>query len=901
MKKNILKSLFVSVLCMLAASCQDTEFAETLDSSKAQVMFSIAMDTPAARSRATWDDNQGSQSAAIGDEYDNRIDMNQFIVKLEGKVNNVNKEYSIKEIIKWKEDGASENNYMFVGIVDGINGETTVTNTKITVYANMGETYSADIETKTFTRESAKEYIPMWGVASPGSLTFRPGKRENVGTISLLRAMAKFEVSISDALEAKGYKLTDVKLNKFNRKGNFMPKGYADVSETTILGQEAVLNENTTDQEQNVSLPALEENKKYVVYLPEISNTNGNELKMLLTFKKGTDELIETEVVVKDYTEANTGLINIVRNHWYQYEIKDIVNGQPEVHYNVLQWVTKDIEVGGAGFLGLSTDLVEVFSANTGTLQFVSSSPIVDVRLSDIYKHEKNGTFTEGTADGVKAYYITKFGKKTELGQYPGFTIANQETELARETQILNYIDNNVEWSENVNEGTITIDSPYMTHDEFKAESHNDTPRYLEFLVTNQQGMTATFRMVQYPPVVITNVEGYFSYREDFRIGNLPHYYYKDQFRSTFGQKEPIDNGEATHYKNPIAPFFSLVGFFKYNEAEWNNKTDRAIKNLSKVIWEEGVYGLMERDYYRTDAYKNNGTSGVFHRRHVLWESGSAYPDDNSANYDDESYYYQAVGPIYYKEDTKKYYRRHYTGSIKATFFAKFVSKVHDDGKATINKQVPNTANTIWDSWVSWGDFFGYHANHRMYHIRTAITSNNYTIGWPKMVEEDGRIYTAEGKANSQIVSPSFMVASQLGETTVQVDEQYYPKVPRAEGMYAFAKRQCEQYAEAFYEDIDNDGYTAGKDPITHYSDWRLPTKAELEVINNYQKSSRAMDVVLTEDSYFCASLDAENYNNSTVLFDRRTNPNGEITKYYMRCVRDVKPGEKPLKKVYPI
>ena len=57
MKKYILKSLFVSVLCMLAASCQDTEFVETLDSSKAQVMFSVAMDSPAARSRATWGDD----------------------------------------------------------------------------------------------------------------------------------------------------------------------------------------------------------------------------------------------------------------------------------------------------------------------------------------------------------------------------------------------------------------------------------------------------------------------------------------------------------------------------------------------------------------------------------------------------------------------------------------------------------------------------------------------------------------------------------------------------------------------------------------------------------------------------------------------------------------------------
>ena len=48
------------------------------------------------------------------------------------------------------------------------------------------------------------------------------------------------------------------------------------------------------------------------------------------------------------------------------------------------------------------------------------------------------------------------------------------------------------------------------------AESHYNTIRYLEFEVTNADGLTATFRVMQYPVIYITNQQGWYSYREDF-------------------------------------------------------------------------------------------------------------------------------------------------------------------------------------------------------------------------------------------------------------------------------------------------------------------------------------------------------------------------------------------------
>ena len=109
MKKYFLHILLVGVLGMLAVSCSDEYDSMGLDSRKAQVVFSVAMDTPVSRSRAAGDENTwGSKydPSDPGDAYDNRIDINQFIVKIQDG----EKEYKIKDIIKWKAEGA-ENVY----------------------------------------------------------------------------------------------------------------------------------------------------------------------------------------------------------------------------------------------------------------------------------------------------------------------------------------------------------------------------------------------------------------------------------------------------------------------------------------------------------------------------------------------------------------------------------------------------------------------------------------------------------------------------------------------------------------------------------------------------------------------------------------------------------------------
>lgn len=55
-----------------------------------------------------------------------------------------------------------------------------------------------------------------------------------------------------------------------------------------------------------------------------------------------------------------------------------------------------------------------------------------------------------------------------------------------------------------------------IQNSETSGETHYNTIRYLEFEVKNAEGLTATFRVMQYPVIYITNIQGWYSYRDDF-------------------------------------------------------------------------------------------------------------------------------------------------------------------------------------------------------------------------------------------------------------------------------------------------------------------------------------------------------------------------------------------------
>ena len=174
--------------------------------------------------------------------------------------------------------------------------------------------------------------------------------------------------------------------------------------------------------------------------------------------------------------------------------------------------------------------------------------------------------------------------------------------------------------------------------------------------------------------------------------------------------------------------------------------------------------------------------------------------------------------------------------------------------------------------------------NPRMYFVRITKTSSHddddndgfpddgYILAVPAL---DAQGYTDPSAENNRLVSPAFMLASQLG--AVQ-PTQFFEKTNNSDAFNA--KDQCREYVE-----VDTDG--------TEYRDWRLPTEAELKIIMQYQYDSgngTVLDEVLAGQYYWAAS-------GKSVYNDRATNTSSSIPA--IRCIRDVKANEPIMQEDY--
>lgn len=354
------------------------------------------------------------------------------------------------------------------------------------------------------------------------------------------------------------------------------------------------------------------------------------------------------------------------------------------INYTVNEWIGKPINIGGEtdnlAYLTLNKYDMEMHNLtdDNTTLKFASSSNV--------------------KAKITKVWYIDKFGQEKTLSQVR--TNPNQ-------------------WSEsngnNLCEITITPDENITGNIHVHGTvPENNTIRYITFELTNEDNITRTVTVAQYPLEYITNIQGWYSYRMDFEGTNY-------------------EKGENSHYTCATS---------------YTKSTDK---------WSFSTYDY-NRFFGSKVAYvQRNGTSSL-------------------------NYYY---------------YEKGWLGSWNKKETSKNLSSLN---------------------------------NARMYHVRITATSGEYTLGRPRMI--DGK--TDGGKDNEVLVSPSFMIASQLGAVNSNACKSV-----------EMAASHCKQYVET-YKDKE------GK--VHHVKGWRLPTKAEVAIIMKFQKKEDAIDVVLSGNQYWCAS-----------------------------------------------
>lgn len=164
-----------------------------------------------------------------------------------------------------------------------------------------------------------------------------------------------------------------------------------------------------------------------------------------------------------------------------------------DISYSVTPWNEKEVGIGGDDerpiYLYVNEEEMEMHNItdDNTTLEFASSSAV--------------------SATVTRVYYIDKFGQEQVLEK-----ISGTDNEYGIKTG---------NWTPTwTNRCTIKITPDEGINgnlDVYSTLPENKTIRYIDFDVTNAEGITRKVTVAQYPLEYITNIQGWYSYRDDFK------------------------------------------------------------------------------------------------------------------------------------------------------------------------------------------------------------------------------------------------------------------------------------------------------------------------------------------------------------------------------------------------
>lgn len=490
---------------------------------------------------------------------------------------------------------------------------------------------------------------------------------------------------------------------------------------------------------------------------PEFVFERGTSVVMMLPliYQESEDEQA-VEYVNNYYQFSVTKNQNIRRNTVYDLRIKlnapgaeDITTPEEvkEIQYFTAPWEVVNLPISGENtvkYLKVNKEKIYMYNVDEDntSLYFSSSSPVTV-------------EFVSGSA-----YYYNKYDQKTYLKDNQVTISASTESGAVS--------------------GNISVHSDIPT---------NNTIRYFQLKVTNQEGLTEDVYVEQYPLIYITNGLPWYSYRDD--------YYYR------------TDGGHA-----------------------WDGYTSS---------------GTTSGDLPTTYRYAGDHIVSV----HTI--------KDVNVDTKKVKYTYTSQTPKNSTGWTASKYRGDQVSGSQ-NYRIMYYSFSYSRGSWSMNTKTECEKHNV-----------------RNYHVRVMASSKDYTVGRPAL-DEYG--YTAGDADNAKLVSPSFVIASRLG--AVLSTYSGLSSMPNDEKLVAFADH-CKNYVEV--DDVNNDK----KDPVEVYDNWRLPTKAELEIIINIQgesgQNADAIDYLLNGAYYMSASGPVYNPKNSDGSSALANPMNAKDVA--IRCVRD--------------
>lgn len=335
-------TLTVSLMfCLLSTmSCGFDDGYGNEDQNDNAVMVAFRMSYANGNTRAAnegWDDYDPKDD---GTAYENAINTEQLQIKVCDENGTIIGD--VENVIAINNGTDTNPDYSITGTWENAADKLSKAK-KIMVFANCGTSIvtPGNIQNLAFTRASTTQYIPMWGVTTLTN-ELVVGKSNNLGTIDMLRSLAKVKVKLADGMKARNYSLGAMQLNNYNTQGYSLPLTYNTAASTAAIRFGNSLHANSS-WAQSIAMTG-DGDESIMLYIPEYDNINAaTDRKATISLQLMRDGEEEGNYTLHfcNYTPEGApdaaSTYNIQRNHYYEYTVGRTDN-QVKIVLNVKKW-----------------------------------------------------------------------------------------------------------------------------------------------------------------------------------------------------------------------------------------------------------------------------------------------------------------------------------------------------------------------------------------------------------------------------------------------------------------------------------------------------------------------------------------------------------------------------------
>lgn len=335
-------TLTVSLMfCLLSTmSCGFDDGYDNEDQNDNAVMVAFRMSYANGNTRAAnegWDDYDPKDD---GTAYENAINTEQLQIKVCDENGTIIGD--VDNVIAINNGTDTNPDYSITGTWENAADKLSKAK-KIMVFANCGTSIvtPGNIQNLAFARSATTQYIPMWGVTTLTN-ELVVGKSNNLGTIDLLRSLAKVKVKLADGMKARNYSLGAMQLNNYNTSGYTLPLTYNTAASTAAIRFGNSLHANSS-WAQSITM-TNNADESIMLYIPEYDNINAaadRKATISLQLMRDGEEEGNYTLHFCNYTPEGApdaaSTYNIQRNHYYEYTVGR-TDDQVKIVLNVKKW-----------------------------------------------------------------------------------------------------------------------------------------------------------------------------------------------------------------------------------------------------------------------------------------------------------------------------------------------------------------------------------------------------------------------------------------------------------------------------------------------------------------------------------------------------------------------------------